>query len=914
MFKRLDNKGNTLAIVIIGIFILSILGTLILGTTVTNYNMKANDKRAEMAFYSAEKLADELYVGIGQDVMSHITSSYTYALENYVSKRAANTSTEDTAQMLFRTRLRKELSERYEDGTLVNTSTSSTIESRLETIMLGFLSTSTEYTAEIDLKNGNNTVKYYKKVLDASGNSTFELMSLGDSVDDLAMIQLTDVGVRCKTNSSGFVSSIVTDFEITIPDMNLDFTDSASKGDIADLANYAIMCEGFHLNKDTNGRNDAPLIINNNANVVITGNVYADGTVYNKVSKTTPSGNGYFANDFNSVVKRNPSVDIGNGATVDINSKVLYCQNDFVVNGNAGVMVGNKAGTDSTNQLDSLQFYANNIIIQNYVSGSNSQGGAKLCLLGGNYYIKDDMEINGDNDTVYAGGNYFGYGLRDTEVAGIRNGVEASTAAVSAIGTFSGLSDSDEHAQSSAIIVNGKGADVYMNGANNVALPNGTSKNISGLSKLVLLGRAYIDLDPSGTTHSYMTGESVSFKGNQNVYLASADRADQLGGSLVSSNPMAQSDILSTLGVSTLESASYSALGLDGNKVIAKRISNGNVYFYLRTVDPTAQTDYFRNVLTAGRAEYDVSKKNELLKNLGADVLDVKGFRILSRTGGFDYYCSGAIMNVTRSGATADIALSNIKNTSNMNSLNTPANMVNFLNVIDNRADSIRYQLKDLSTKDNAAAALFSNFTTIGSAGEESAGTPVEKSPFEYYVDRAKFVDRVGTGNGAIKLYTFDFTSATANKALYGLDDIAATDAKATQLNNKLKDILTDAGLSPATTRVGLLLSNKADASTTTNLLNYLDAGVVVTEVPYEVNGNFTGLIMSNHSLALSSTNVNADAALVQFIFDNVVELNNVLQDDFSSAAGTETGDVVKSTSMNYTDLVKKSNWRKDNE
>ena len=41
--KRMNNKGNTLGVVMIGILLLGILGTLILNITAANYQMKLAD-------------------------------------------------------------------------------------------------------------------------------------------------------------------------------------------------------------------------------------------------------------------------------------------------------------------------------------------------------------------------------------------------------------------------------------------------------------------------------------------------------------------------------------------------------------------------------------------------------------------------------------------------------------------------------------------------------------------------------------------------------------------------------------------------------------------------------------------------------------------------------------------------------
>ena len=905
---KMNNKGNTLAIVIIGIFILSILGTLILGTTSTNYQMKANDKKSEMVFYYSEQAMDELYAGIGKEVMDKVTDSYTYALESYVSEKPGNVSGEDTAQYLFARTLRKKLTDVFEDGTLVNTDPTTGVADRLMALLDSYISSATGYTSSVYLANGDLTVTYYKKETTA-GNTVLTELESGDTIYDVDAIKIKDVGVKCESDT-GFVSSLVTDFDINIPELSLDFHDSATGGDLSDLARCALVCEGSFLNYQGATTTDSPIIIGAGSSVKISGNVYANGDVYTRASATsTANGNAYYTRG-SSLVRHNPSVTIQDNADLDINSKLFYCENDFSINAGDNVTIGNLTGTDSTNAEDSLQFFARDI---ETVAGT---AGASFYFLGGNCFVKDDFEINGGDSSVYISGNYFGYGLRDTTTMGIHNGIEADTASTNAIGAVGGgITDENEDKDSSAFIVNGKGADVYMTGAS-VTLPDGTAKTMPALQKLVLLGRAYIDLDPLGTTHSYMTGESVSFRGNQNVYLASTSRADQLGGSGVESNPMRQSDLTGKYGVSSLSSLTYSMIGVDDTKIVAKRVADsgssteGDIYFYLRNTNPVVQTNYFRNVITVGSADYDADKRNEVIKQLGADGIDVKGFRVLSRTTGLDYYSSGAIMNVTRRGTTADLSLSTINYTSGMSSLSNPANMVNFVDIINNRAMNAKYKLKDLTAGDATAAGLFSSFADIGSATEETLGTVSTDCPYDYYINRDKLMDKIGDGS---LRYTFTFATDTDNKEIYGLADIPATDAAAKTLNDKLKSILTNAGINynSSTVAVGVFLNNESTNYGTTVNMN---AGVVISERPCSVQYPFTGVIMNNHCTYLfDHAELTADEELTLFMFENVAALKEILNDDFSGTSGPTTGDVVSDNSMKYTDLVKKSNWRKEN-
>lgn len=88
--RKLNNKGNTLSIVIIGIFVLAILGTLILNVTATNLRIRSSEYKAEKQFYYAEKAIDQIYAGIGTEAMNSVRKSYNDVLKNYVKSSGTN--------------------------------------------------------------------------------------------------------------------------------------------------------------------------------------------------------------------------------------------------------------------------------------------------------------------------------------------------------------------------------------------------------------------------------------------------------------------------------------------------------------------------------------------------------------------------------------------------------------------------------------------------------------------------------------------------------------------------------------------------------------------------------------------------------------------------------------------------------
>ena len=417
LFLKHDNRGNTLGIVLIGIFILSILGTLILGISSTNYIMKLNDKKSKMTFYNAEKAMDQLYTAMGADVMDAVTDSYSFALESYTTNRDAYrladpTTTDDAAYVAFKTKLRDELVNLYEDGVVYTAAAlPGTAQERLLARLESYLPTASGYEFGVDSPTGDIEVKYLK----ADGTSCTDT----DSVD---VIKISNVRVKCRSEKTGYVSNIVSDFEISIPSILFDFTDTPMTDGVNDLAKYALLCQGFQLHPNVNPtsagstlRDTSSVTIASGAKVTITGNVYTDGSIYTAVADTA-DGVTYYKNS-GTVLANNPSLTLENNAVLDINSKVFYCMNDFMLNSSSEAYLGNNdaAHRDSTDGLESLQFYANNI------KTSETSNDAKFYFLGGNCIIRDDLEINGSNSSVYIGGNYFGYGFRDANGDGFED-------------------------------------------------------------------------------------------------------------------------------------------------------------------------------------------------------------------------------------------------------------------------------------------------------------------------------------------------------------------------------------------------------------------------------------------------------------------------------------------------------------
>lgn len=186
----------------------------------------------------------------------------------------------------------------------------------------------------------------------------------------------------------------------------------------------------------------------------------------------------------------NGSVYAGNQISVNSSGVVpgKFTLSSLIAGENINVICGGDNGansgtikvTGSADVKSELAFQGANIWCTNlttgkYLQGSDDQSkGANITI--GNLcktYIKDDLTSEGQYTTMDVNGEYYGY---------------------SYAGTSSLIHDS-----SSAIIINGQS----------------TSLTI-GTSKMILGGHAYVELSEAD---SYMTGESLAFKGNQDIYL-----------------------------------------------------------------------------------------------------------------------------------------------------------------------------------------------------------------------------------------------------------------------------------------------------------------------------------------------------------------------------------------------------------
>lgn len=217
---------------------------------------------------------------------------------------------------------------------------------------------------------------------------------------------------------------------------------------------------------------------------------------------------------------------------------------------------------------NTAQIFAKNIkTLGKYTTADGYKSGSMDHLsIDATCVVADDLEINGDGSNVLVKGAYYGYGITTS-------GDFDSETRVGSIGVSTGEG-------SSSILVNGKNSDVTVN-----------------VSDLLIAGRAYVDLRGNSDSGTYMTGESISVKGDQVAYLA------DLSGVAGMNNPMGKDE--------------YDPSKLPAG--VTAILVDDLYYFYTTEKDtPNAQTALFKDY-------YETDAKKRLMQarveKLGVDNL-----------------------------------------------------------------------------------------------------------------------------------------------------------------------------------------------------------------------------------------------------------------------------------------------------
>lgn len=366
--RRLNRRGSSLILVVVGAAFLGILGAMILSITYTNIDLKTADNASKKNFYVDEIAVNELTALLEQYSSESLGSAYTWLLQNYVSENMTNGMND----IKFKKRYMMELSSRLYDGVGG---------------ISGMMDVCDTYSVAA-LNNGikSNTADVTVAAYSAGSVTPLVRGNIVYSVDeegnkDYNSLTLQGVSITY-TDKGGYQTNILTDIVMDIP---------VSDGVDTTFAKYALI-------SDTLVKTEAN-------NVKVSGGVYGGVT-----EEEITTGN---AGD---VVNPNKGgIWVGGNGDMTINA------NGNIVATRANITVSSKAELG----INNAKVWAKNIITFNKNGVDNDLHLPKLTI-DGVTKVQDDLVLKACNSEVKFSNSYYGFSSKDKESS--KNSPDTSSA------------------------------------------------------------------------------------------------------------------------------------------------------------------------------------------------------------------------------------------------------------------------------------------------------------------------------------------------------------------------------------------------------------------------------------------------------------------------------------------------------
>ncbi len=352
--RILDDKGSTLVTVIVAIAFVTILTSIILGTTVVNVRMKGIDKRTKDDFYYAEKALNDIYTGIGQDLAKIAADKYDEAFKKVgdVELSGEDFNHAETAEKKFREEFVKAAHSQLYNSDM------NVVKNALQEYI-----TSSARSEQVDKVT---SVQFQNKDGEDLGVTY---------TDDAARVAIRGVQVSA-TDMTGFHAVINTDIIVDIPTVDFLGT-SADVSDYGLIANKGLYIEG---------------------NSTINGNVFA-GVHSSPITADSEYSESYDTNSRSGVYG---GINIKDGKAT-FTGNYIVSKGDIALSGNAPEIEVNSPAVGSDANLANLWFTS-----MRTLSKVNS-GTVPKINIHANTFALNDLTLNADNSDVTISGNYYGY-------------------------------------------------------------------------------------------------------------------------------------------------------------------------------------------------------------------------------------------------------------------------------------------------------------------------------------------------------------------------------------------------------------------------------------------------------------------------------------------------------------------------
>ena len=206
MNKKNSNRGGALLSVVIVMAIAGVLGALAISIAYTNYTMKIVDKKSKDNFYSAEKVLEEICVGLEKVASDEYKIAYTEVMSQYSPDKEGS-----------------EMEKEFKNLFVVN--------------MISKLKMSGDATRYL-VGDKNSNTGLYQYVKNTYGNAVYNIQSIDNKIDTLEDgFAIRNVNVTYLDGN--YYNDITTDIKISIPEVH--FTKVSAMPEIAE---FCFIAEG----------------------------------------------------------------------------------------------------------------------------------------------------------------------------------------------------------------------------------------------------------------------------------------------------------------------------------------------------------------------------------------------------------------------------------------------------------------------------------------------------------------------------------------------------------------------------------------------------------------------------------------------------------------------------------------------
>lgn len=542
-----------------------------------------------------------------------------------------------------------------------------------------------------------------------------------------------------------------------------------------------------------------------NTGVVITGAEEEEGGAIGNVS---------IASSIYAGKGNNVGLTVDTSASVNLYNGMLVSAGDINVLSNAAFSAGSE------------DIWCDNIV----VSGANASVSVDS---GSTTHVSDDLQVDGNHAKVIMAGQYFGYGYVPTV-------------------------NSNPHSSMSAVIINGKGANL----------------DFSRITTMVIAGNAYIDyskkmltaaygdttMNYSGDSAYYNTGNSIDYIGAQEIYLVPTILMGEKGDE---PNPNASESVSVNLTADSFFGYSY----LNPNMPYITKTIDGKVYYYLNFLDADSIQQYVKAV--TDDAFYEELKSTETAKSSN---------QILAQNA-FDQ---------THSYVSELISVNLSEMDSYITGLNNATVHSNGALVIASRggSQSVTASLKDRDSSYNYSAD-HQLFSRQYKALKRALVLDETLVPDSAYVDQNIYANLVD--NEQLKLETGEKNN---NKPYH--PDSSLTDGKLVYVINNSGAAISVGG--------------------TGDITDGNNEGIIIASGDVIVKKSFNGLILAGGKITVQG-NVTLSNAMSGTTVRSIIERNDVLKAVLKGWSTLESNESnqsdVQIEKITYKELVQFSQWRK---